>query len=201
MKMICFGDSNTYGYDACSAFGGRLPKEERWVDILAEMSGWDLANEGLNGREIPRQWFLERLDQILEADSPADLLFLMLGTNDILNGGYVDVPGVGKRMEMLLAHLLSQPYFRADQIVLASPPRLVMAHMGIAEASMETAIAKLRLEYQKLAEKYGVHFIDVGGWQIPLTPDGVHFTAGGHVMFAGKLWEKLKLWESQEKQF
>lgn len=193
MKMICFGDSNTYGYDACSAFGGRLPKEERWVDQVAKLSGWELLNEGLNGREIPRLWFLERLDHILEANMPADLLFIMLGTNDILNGGYADPARVVKTMDALLDHLLTKSqFFTADQIVLASPPRLVMAHMGAQEAKMERTVTEIRPEYQRLAKQYGTHFVDVGGWQIPLTPDGVHFTGGGHVMFAGKLWDELK---------
>ena len=34
MKVICFGDSNTYGYDPRSYFGGRYDADIRWVDIL-----------------------------------------------------------------------------------------------------------------------------------------------------------------------
>ena len=34
MRLICFGDSNTYGYDPRSFFGGRYPG--RWTDLLAE---------------------------------------------------------------------------------------------------------------------------------------------------------------------
>ena len=29
MKVICFGDSNTYGYDPRSYFGGRYPRDSR----------------------------------------------------------------------------------------------------------------------------------------------------------------------------
>ncbi|WP_243416839.1 hypothetical protein [Pseudoflavonifractor capillosus] len=36
MKVICFGDSNTFGYDLQSYFGGRYDGDDRWVDILAE---------------------------------------------------------------------------------------------------------------------------------------------------------------------
>ena len=35
MKVICFGDSNTYGYDPRGYFGGRYDGDNRWVDILA----------------------------------------------------------------------------------------------------------------------------------------------------------------------
>ena len=35
MNIICFGDSNTYGYDPRGYFGGRYDADSRWVDILA----------------------------------------------------------------------------------------------------------------------------------------------------------------------
>ena len=35
MNVICFGDSNTYGYDPRGYFGGRYDADCRWVDILA----------------------------------------------------------------------------------------------------------------------------------------------------------------------
>ena len=39
MNIICFGDSNTYGYDPRSYLGGRYDAGSRWVDILAEETG------------------------------------------------------------------------------------------------------------------------------------------------------------------
>ena len=78
MKVICFGDSNTYGYDPRGYFGGRYDADSRWVDILAVETGWTVYNMGQNGREIP-------------SAAPAfpantDLLIIMLGTNDLLQG-------------------------------------------------------------------------------------------------------------------
>ena len=32
--IICYGDSNTYGYDPCVMAGDRYPKEDRWTGIL-----------------------------------------------------------------------------------------------------------------------------------------------------------------------
>lgn len=60
-RMVCFGDSNTYGYDAGSRLGRRLGEEERWPEILAARFGWETANEGMNGREIPEGWFCSAL--------------------------------------------------------------------------------------------------------------------------------------------
>ena len=53
MNVICFGDSNTYGYDPRGYFGGRYDADCRWVDILATETGWTFYNMGQNGREIP----------------------------------------------------------------------------------------------------------------------------------------------------
>lgn len=78
MNTICFGDSNTYGYDPRSYFGGRYDANSRWVDILAAETGWTVYNMGQNGREIPSAV------PILPADT--DLLIVMLGTNDLLQG-------------------------------------------------------------------------------------------------------------------
>ena len=52
MNVICFGDSNTYGYDPRSYLGGRYDTDSRWVDILAAKTGWTVCNMGENGREL-----------------------------------------------------------------------------------------------------------------------------------------------------
>ena len=34
MRILCFGDSNTYGYHPRGFFGDRYGPEDRWVDLL-----------------------------------------------------------------------------------------------------------------------------------------------------------------------
>ena len=38
MKLWCFGDFNTYGYDPCGFFGGRYAAP--WPALLAEKTGF-----------------------------------------------------------------------------------------------------------------------------------------------------------------
>ena len=52
-RVLCFGDSNTYGYDPRSCLGGRYPESVRWTGLL-KARGWEIINEGENGRAIPR---------------------------------------------------------------------------------------------------------------------------------------------------
>lgn len=46
MNVICFGDSNTYGYDPRGYFGGLYDVDGRWGDILAMETGWTISNMG-----------------------------------------------------------------------------------------------------------------------------------------------------------
>ena len=52
--VVCFGDTNTWGYDNRS--GDRLPYDERWTGMLAKELGADfrVIEEGLPGRATTR---------------------------------------------------------------------------------------------------------------------------------------------------
>ena len=52
-RLLCYGDSNTYGYDPRSYLGGRYPKTVRWTGLL-DAEGWKVINKGENGRSIPK---------------------------------------------------------------------------------------------------------------------------------------------------
>lgn len=38
-SLLCFGDSNTFGYDPCDPLGGRYPSQIRWTGRLAGSAG------------------------------------------------------------------------------------------------------------------------------------------------------------------
>ena len=50
--IICYGDSNTYGYDPCVMAGDRYPKEDRWTGILESEIDWKIEDHGICGRCI-----------------------------------------------------------------------------------------------------------------------------------------------------
>ena len=84
MKIVCYGDSNTYGFDPRLGTPGRLPKNERWTGILDSEPDIEIANEGMNGRCIPSASYEYRsLRKILECHYDADMLIIMLGSNDL----------------------------------------------------------------------------------------------------------------------
>lgn len=83
MRVLCFGDSNTYGYNPRGFLGDRYDAEDRWADLLSKQTGWDVINLGANGREIPHNGAPLSL---LSEYTPVDIFLTMLGTNDLLQG-------------------------------------------------------------------------------------------------------------------
>ena len=177
MNVICFGDSNTYGYDPRGYFGGRYDADSRWVDILAAETSWTVCNVGQNGREIP--------SAASAFPDDTDLLIVMLGTNDLLQGRSPEQ--AAERLERFLVDISMD----RSKILLIAPPPVALGAWVPSPQFIDDSRTFARL-CQDLAEQLGVRFADAGRWDIPLAYDGVHFTEQGHKAFAIKLLEELK---------
>ena len=183
MRILCFGDSNTYGYDPRGYFGNRYGTEDRWVDLLAKQTGHECINAGTNGREIPRNPYALRL---LTERAPVDIFLVMLGTNDLLQSA--SAKETANRMEAFLNQLLPQ----CKQILLVAPPPMKRGAWVPTDELVNESI-DLAEEYKLLAEKLNISFVDTREWNIELTFDGVHFTEAGHYAFAENLGKELRL--------
>jgi len=174
LKIICYGDSNTYGYDPRSRYGERYPESVCWVDILRQKTGWNVINEGANGREIPTE--------VVCFPQDTDLLIVMLGTNDLLQLSFPDDAAV--RMESFLNHL----NLRKQNILLIAPPVMRPGTWVQDESLVEDSIA-LTQHYKELSLRCGVRFLNAEEWNIDLCFDGVHFSEEGSRVFAHRLTE------------
>ena len=185
MKILCFGDSNTYGYDPRSFCGSRYHAQHRWVDLVAQKLGCKAVNAGENGREIPgREGELQCFDLVLTSQKPVDLLIIMLGSNDLLQGNSVEK--VVHRMEFFLRYI----DLEKKQILLIGPPPMQRGEWVPTQTLIDASVA-LNHEYKVLCQHLGVGFADAGEWNISLTFDGVHFTEEGHNAFAEGLTNYL----------
>lgn len=186
MRVLCFGDSNTYGYDPRSYLGGRYDAGSRWVDLLAQASGWEVQNAGENGREIPRrEGELLRFQRLLADARPVDLLLVMLGSNDLLQGA--EVSEIDARMEGFLKQV---PLPREKVVLIAPPPMKLGA--WVTEDRLPEDSLRLIQAYRALARRLGNRFVDTEHWEIDLTFDGVHFSEQGHRTFAERLYPILR---------
>ena len=174
MRMLCFGDSNTYGYDPRSYFGDRYASDDRWPDLLANYTHWEILNDGCNGRRIP-----ERYHSMGELDS-VDIFLIMLGTNDLLQGASLEE--AASRMDSFL----SSVYPHHHNILLVAPPALKRGAWVPTDA-LVTASEQMAEAYALLAQRQNVTFLNAAQWDIELTYDGVHFTEAGHHAFAKQL--------------
>lgn len=185
MRLLCFGDSNTYGYDPRSYFGGRYDAGNRWVDLLAARTGWEVLNAGQNGREIPRRpGELTQVRQLSALYGPLDAVLVMLGDNDLLQGASVEAAAA--RMEAFLGQLITV----CGTVVLVSPPPLKRGTWVTDERLLADSI-RLSAAYQTLAQRLGIPFLNTCGWDLELTFDGVHFSEKDHRLFADTLFHAL----------
>ena len=178
MRILCFGDSNTYGYDPRSYFGGRYGPEERWVDLLSGLCGAECVNLGSNGRSIPRPG-------AGPAPGAGERLIVMLGANDILSGAAAEE--CAHRMEAFLSGCALTP----GSALIVAPPALVPGEWtgsrGVIAESRALADA-----YRPLAARMRQHFADASLWGVELAYDGVHFTGAGHRSFAAGVADAVR---------
>ena len=180
MKILCFGDSNTYGYDPRSCFGERY--EECWTDLLARDLGCTVINAGENGREIPR-WDVEfqRFSRLIHIHQP-DLMIVMLGTNDLLQGN--PPAAVADRMKLFLEKI-NMDRFR---LLLIGPPPMKLG-AWVPEQRLIDGSRELLKCFGTLAAELGILH---GAWDVPVAFDGVHLTQEGHRILGARLSEFIK---------
>ena len=180
-RLLCYGDSNTYGYDPRSYLGGRYPDPVRWTALL-DADGWTVIDEGENGRSIPR---LDReIDMAMRTicRAKADVLAVMLGSNDLLQCPGLAAEACGERMERFLTAVLAGTR-EGIGVLLAAPPPM---ELGAWVSDPRTLEESRRLAgcYEAVAHRLGIAFADAGRWGVGLAHDGVHFSEEGHRAFA-----------------
>ncbi|MDC7126656.1 MAG: GDSL-type esterase/lipase family protein [Spirochaetales bacterium] len=81
-RVLCFGDSNTFGYNPHN--GSRYAKDIRWPCVLSNCLGthFEVIEQGLNGRCVLDS--LSAFKKIINEYDPLDIVIIFLGVNDVL---------------------------------------------------------------------------------------------------------------------
>lgn len=205
--VICFGDSNTHGYN--SSNNGRFTEEERWTCLLGQMlgGGYAVKEEGLSGRTtVFSDPLFEGLDGLsylfpcLMTHEPVDLLIVMLGTNDVKERFSATPGNIAKGLERLIQKGIStrDAWRNGPNILVIAPPPIdpryeataVGGEMGKNCAEKSRQLAPL---YQEVAERNHCHFLDAAS--IPgmeMYPyDHMHLSLDSHRLLAEKLAELI----------
>lgn len=206
--ILCFGDSNTYGYWAET--DGRFDEEHRWTQLLQKKLGEGclVIEEGLSGRTTcfrdPIHEGMSGLDYIypcLKSHELIDLLIIMLGTNDTKERFGASAQCIAIGMGRLIKKAISVEECwrgRRPNILLVTPQNIgrEYAHTACA-ATMGRGCAEksegLAAEYEALASQLGCHYLDANTVVTdgPNDVDFMHLTAQGHSQLAESLAVKV----------
>ncbi len=207
ITVLCYGDSNTYGY--VPETGMRYPRDVRYPGRLQILLGeeYSVIEEGCNGRttihDDPIDGWKNGLDYLrpcLNSHKPVDIVTLMLGSNDLkatfgLTAKEI-ADGAGMLVEVIRSFTQVKQGF-IPKIVLISPPEI---GTGIKSspfygAFYENAIGeskKFPEYYKAVAEKYECTFLNAAAYIYPSEVDSLHLTREGHKVLAEKLAQVVK---------
>ena len=176
-RILCLGDSNTFGYDPHASFGGRYGEDVRWTARL-QAAGWQVFNGGMNGAVVPGAGEDAAVASLIQSRQPLDAITVMYGTNDVLRGA--DAAETAARMERFLPLVRANAQHAA--VLLVAPPPVTWGDW-VQSAAVIRASEALSTCYQAIAAAQGAVFADAGAWGVSLSFDGVHFTPEGHAAF------------------
>ena len=202
-NVLCYGDSNTWGFIPGSA-GSRFDENTRWPGLLRQKlgAGYTVIEEGLNGRTtafddpiMPGRNGLETLGPILLSHCPLDLVIIMLGTNDykdyLGSSNYAMQEALAIYCDRIPAICRSegQP---VPKILLISPPAIDPGVLKLDEEFDEVSIARSRdisRRVKSVAERFGAAFMDAAPLVKASSADGLHLPAEEHAKLADAvLW-------------
>jgi len=190
-EILCFGDSNTWGYDPVTR--ERFPGDVRWTGVLqaALGQGFRVIEEGLNGRTTVWEDPVEgdkmgrrHLPPCLESQAPLDIVVLMLGTNDTkkrYSAPPTDIAaGVGVLLDIVARSTAGRDGKAPPVLVVAPAPLAKLTEFAqMFEGGVEKSRALAPL-YAEVATARGCRFFDAGKAISCSDRDGVHFEAAAH---------------------
>lgn len=204
MRILLYGDSNTWGYDART--GCRF--ERRYPAVLRErMPDDQIIEEGINGRTLcfddpfdPDRNGTKNVQMVIKSHVPIDVFVVMLGTNDAKRIYHTNVMSLYKGMRTLLRKVkdpvLYQVVGKKPQILIVRPPR-----MNPAYRSNEMTVYSFGQEGYDMLENAGKALAKIAADMhadyfdpdvTAGTYDGVHLDPETHAILAERLAAKLE---------
>jgi lysophospholipase L1-like esterase len=184
--IVCFGDSNTWGYVPGSN-DERFPRDVRWPGRLAASLGadYEVIAEGLNGRtaavDSPVEdgrngapYFLP----CLRSHKPVDLVVVYLGTNDVnFLGDELVARSVGRLVKLARASDTG-PGGSPPQVLVVCPPPFLGRALGT--------------WYATVCEELDCPLVDLDGVASYTDDDPEHLDEEGHAAVAAAVEERVR---------
>lgn len=208
IRIVCFGDSNTWGYNPENK--KRHDDDVRWTGRLQNLLGdeYQVVECGINGRTTVydepfracRSGNLGLGYSMLES-SPLDLLIVSLGTNDLK---YADAPSLGRAMRQLLRsakhsglwNVNNNSVFRDKERILLISPIPLGADLderfpnSVLYGKYELSLRFAEI-YQPICKAFDVEFLDAAQYAEPSKADCIHMDADSHEKLAKAIYQKV----------
>ncbi|MCX7124062.1 MAG: SGNH/GDSL hydrolase family protein [Gammaproteobacteria bacterium] len=213
-NILCYGDSNTWGFivgslDLTTGYMERYPRHIRWTGQLQKLLGHNyfVIEEGLCGRNTnignPPEFGGEScngksyLQPCLSSHAPLNWVVLMLGANDFKATSNRSAENVAAGLEELIQIIQSSTY-GPD---MKSPPRILL--IGYPFLNTQNGLfADIFLGADdksksfpalcaKIAKDYSCAYLDMSQQVALSKDDGLHLDEGLHVIFAKLIAEKI----------
>jgi lysophospholipase L1-like esterase len=208
--ILCYGDSNTWGFVPGS--GERYPSQVRWPGVLQSSlgDGFRVIEEGLNGRTtvwedaiLPGRNGAQYLAPCLESHRPLDLVILALGTNDLKKRFSASAEDIARGVGILIgivARSAAGLNGRAPAVlVLAPPPLGRLSNYAETFDGADGKPARITAFLKQITADARGEFLDVGEYAAVSDIDGVHFDAEGHARLARAVADRIRqmpVWNS-----
>lgn len=201
MKILCFGDSNTYGYIPSN--GGRYDKNTRWTGILTHLlnNKHSIIEAGCNNRTAFKNnpagknyTGHEILPTLLTAD--LDIIILSIGINDLQTQYNTQLNEYHTEINQLIKSIKEK--CPNAQIILLAPPRI---NEGILKGFFATMFDKHAIEkstqlpkiYEQIAKEQQCEFINLDEIINTSKKDGLHLEPAAHKTIAETIYKILNI--------
>ena len=212
-NILCFGDSNSWGFDADTydigtGIAKRMPFDVRWPGVAQKNlgNGYRIIENALNARTLmnedpyfPHRLGIASLEETLDANAPLDLVIIMLGINETKRHFNLSAGMITLGLEKLIIAAKQRFYDYPEPKVLVISPAPVRSNIDacIFGYSFGNEAYGKSCEFSKLygetAKRFNCGFIDGASLNLAISPiDGLHYTREDHFKLGTKAAEKIR---------
>lgn len=196
-KILCYGDSNTYGFNPND--GSLFDEDTRWTAILRKnlKDRYDVIEEGMCDRtgfiNNPKGFLYSaqrHFPKFISKTNNIGILILSVGTNDLQFKYDISFSAIEKGLENLIVAAQE----KVENIILIPPVILseTIFNGYFKDQFDEISITKSKKvvkAYKKLAKIYNCKIFDINDFTAPSDIDGLHYDETSHKLIAENLTE------------
>ena len=204
MKILFYGDSNTWGYDAKDA----SRQKNRFTQMIKQaFSEHEIIEEGLCGRTLclddpydEDRNGAKMISRVLKTHAPVDVVFIMLGTNDAKRQFSTNAISIEKGIRTLMYKALNPEIYRdgsnTPQFFVVCPPKMNID--GLKNERTRSNFGQNGFEILNNTKPYlekGCSGLDVkviDTHAVAGSLDGIHMDESGHKLVADALISVIK---------